>query len=59
MILTYSVDNNVGKMTTECYLTQILPKIIDELKVRGLTLCQDADSAYKSRATLVWAKEHI
>ncbi|KAH6714690.1 hypothetical protein BKA61DRAFT_575408 [Leptodontidium sp. MPI-SDFR-AT-0119] len=30
-VITYEVPNNVGKMTTKCYLNYILPTINDEL----------------------------
>jgi DDE superfamily endonuclease len=45
-------------MTTEVYIRDILPQIADELRDRGLTLIQDANSAHKSKATQAWAKEH-
>jgi hypothetical protein len=45
-------------MTTKVYLRDVLPQLTDELKDQGLTLCQDADSAYDSKATLAWAKKH-
>jgi hypothetical protein len=38
-------------MTTQVYLRDILPQLIDKLKNHGLTLCQDADSAHDSKAT--------
>ena len=56
-IILYEVDNGVGKMTTQVYLRDILPQLIDELKDRGLTLCQDADSAHDSKATKAWAEK--
>ena len=48
-IVPYRVPNEVGKMTKEVYTERILPSIIDDLKDRGLTLCQDADSAHTSK----------
>ena len=57
-IVPYEVPNTVGKMTTKVYTERILPSIIDDLQEQGLTLCQDADSAHTSRATIAWAKAH-
>jgi hypothetical protein len=57
-IISYEVPNKVGKMTTKVYIEVIFLAIVDELKERGLTLCQDADSAHKAGATLRWAKEY-
>lgn len=57
-IIPYKVPNKVGKITTKVYIEDILPAMVDELKERGLALCQDADSAHKAGATLRWAKEH-
>ena len=45
-------------MTTEVYITVILPLLCDELVDRGLTLCQDADSAYTSGITLKWCQDN-
>ena len=50
-LIPYKVDNNVGKMTTKCYTETILPTLVEDLTSRGFTLCQDADSAYISKAT--------
>jgi hypothetical protein len=44
-------------MTTKVYTEHILPTILEDLKEQGFSLCQDADSAYKSKETLAWAKE--
>jgi hypothetical protein len=52
------VPNEVGKITTKVYTKVILPQLMQELKDQGLTLCQDADSAHNSKATLAWAKEN-
>ena len=57
-IIPYKVPNNVGKMTTKVYTTMVLPLLRDELLDQGLTLCQDADSAHTSKATLKWAKDN-
>jgi hypothetical protein len=57
-VIPYKVLNAVGKMTTKVYIEEVLPKVINELKERGLTLCQDADSAHTSKATLAWAEKH-
>ena len=57
-IIPYEVPNKVGKMTTKVYTEVILPQLLDELRDQGLTLCQDADSAHNSRATIAWAKKH-
>jgi hypothetical protein len=57
-IIPYEVPNNVGKMTTKVYTTVILPLLKDELQDQDLTLCQDADSAHDSNATLKWAVEN-
>ena len=51
-IITYDVPNNVGKMTTKMYTEVILPQLLEELKDQSLTLCQDADSVYISKATI-------
>jgi hypothetical protein len=32
--------------------------ILEDLKERGLTVCQDADSAHTSEATKAWAEKH-
>jgi len=57
-LIPYEVDNNVGKMTTAVYTSQILPALREDLVREGLTLCQDADSAHKSKATLKYAREN-
>lgn len=57
-IIPYTVSNKVGKMTTKVYIEQVLPQLVPELLAKGLTLCQDADSAHRSIETLAWAKEH-
>ena len=51
-IIPYNAGNSVGKITTEVYTGHILPSIANDLISRGLTLCQDADSAYTSKKTL-------
>jgi transposase len=45
-------------MTTKVYIEDILPQLMPELQAQGLTLCQDADSAHTSKATLTWAKKN-
>ena len=45
-------------MTTKVYTSHILPSVKEELKRDGLTLCQDADLAYTSKATLKYANEN-
>jgi transposase InsO family protein len=55
--IRYKVDNDVGKMTKEIYTRDILPHVLD-LKDRGITLCQDADSVYTSKLTQEWVEEH-
>ncbi|KAE9380926.1 hypothetical protein N431DRAFT_523394, partial [Stipitochalara longipes BDJ] len=57
-LISYEVDNGVGKMTTIVYTSQILPALKADLIREGLTLCQDADSAHKSKATLKYAREN-
>jgi hypothetical protein len=57
-IVPYEVPNTVGKMTTKVYTEVILPAILEDLKERGLTLCQDADSAHDSKDTKAWAKRN-
>jgi hypothetical protein len=52
------MNNNVGKITIECYTTQILPALREELINRKLVLCQDANLAYTSPRTAKWAKKH-
>jgi hypothetical protein len=56
--MTYEVSNKVGKMNIKVYTKHILPQILKDFKERGLTLCQDADSAYISEVTKAWAEEH-
>ena len=56
--IPYEVPNNVGKMTTAVYTQVILPAVREDLEREGLTLCQDADSAHTSKATLKFAKDH-
>ena len=55
--IPYEVPNDVGKMTTKVYTTHILPLIKEDLQRGDLTLCQDADSAHTSKATLKYARE--
>ena len=55
--IPYEVPNNVGKMTTKVYTQHILPLIREDLRREDLTLCQDADSAHTSKATLKYARE--
>jgi hypothetical protein len=57
-IIPYEVPNKVGKMTTKVYTEVILPAVLGDLKERGLTLCQDADSAHDSKETKAWAKKN-
>jgi hypothetical protein len=57
-IIPYEVPNKVGKMTSKVYTEVILPSILQDLKDRGLTLCQDADSAHDSKETKAWAKKN-
>jgi len=45
-------------MTTKVYTTVVLPLLRVELLDQGLTLCQDADSAHTSKATLKWARDN-
>ena len=45
-------------MTIKVYIEVILPQVIKELQDQGLTLCQDADSAHKSKTAIAWAKEN-
>jgi DDE superfamily endonuclease len=55
--IPYEVPNDVGKMTTKVYTSHILPLIKDDILREDLTLCQDADSAHTSKATLKYARE--
>lgn len=57
-LIPYKVPNEVGKMTTKVYTSHILPLIKEDLEREGLTLCQDADSAHTSNATLKYAREN-
>lgn len=57
-IITYTVPNGVGKMTTHTYTQQVLPQLLDDFHRLGLTLCQDADSAHTSNGTMKWAREN-
>jgi hypothetical protein len=45
-------------MTTSTYIQQVLPQLVDDFHRLGLTLCQDADSAHTSNATMKWAREN-
>jgi hypothetical protein len=45
-------------MITKVYSSHILPLIKEDLEREGLTLCQDADSAHTSKATLKYAREN-
>jgi hypothetical protein len=47
----YKVPNKVSKITIKVYTEVILPSILKDLKERGLTLCQDANSAHDSKET--------
>jgi hypothetical protein len=59
-MVSYSVSNDVGKMTTKEYTETVLPAIRGDLWSKGLTLCQDADSAHTSKATEAFCrKNHI
>jgi hypothetical protein len=42
----------VGKITTKFCTSHILPLAREDLEREGFTLCQDADSAHTSKATL-------
>jgi hypothetical protein len=57
-LIPYKVPNEVGKMTTKVYTSHILPLVKEDLEREGLTLCQDADSAHTSKATLKYAREN-
>ena len=57
-ILPYEVPNRVGKMTTKVYTQYILPTIKNDLLDRGLTLCQDKDSAHDSSTTKAWFQKN-
>ena len=57
-VITYKVLNSVGKITTKVYIEKILQTLQEDSDFQGLTLCQDADSAHSSRATLTWAKHN-
>jgi hypothetical protein len=52
-----TIRYKVDKMTKEVYTRDILPHVLD-LKDRGITLCQDADSVYTSKLTQEWVEEH-
>ncbi|OCK99312.1 uncharacterized protein K441DRAFT_652757, partial [Cenococcum geophilum 1.58] len=39
------------------YTEQVLPWLLLKFNIKGITLCQDADSAHKLRESLAWAKE--
>ena len=45
-------------MTVKVYTEIVLPQILRDFLEQGLTLCQDADSAYTSKLTEKWAKKH-
>jgi hypothetical protein len=57
-IIPYKVLNSVSKMTIKVYIKEVLPACIQDLKDRGLTLCQDADSAHTAKGTEAWAKKN-
>jgi hypothetical protein len=57
-VIPYKVPNKVGKMTTKAYTEEVLPACLQDLKDRGLTLCQDADSAHTAKATEAWAEKN-
>ena len=57
-IISYNVDNPVGKMTTKVYTEVILPQLLPDMQRLGLTLCQDHNSGHKSHGSLAWAKKH-
>jgi transposase len=44
-------------MTTKVYTSHILPLVKEDLQKEDLTLCQDADSAHTSKATLEYARK--
>jgi hypothetical protein len=57
-LIPYEVPNSIGKMTIAVYTQVILPTIREDLEREGLTLCQDADLAHTSKATLKFTKDH-
>jgi hypothetical protein len=52
------VPNGVGKMNTKVYTGQVLPQLLKKFNTERITLCQDADSVYRLRATIKWAKDY-
>lgn len=58
-MIPYEIPSNSnGKITIEFYTQELLPAIKDDLLSRGLTLCQDKDSAYNSYGTKAWFKKN-
>jgi len=57
-MITYEVNNTVGKMTEEYYTQQILPELLEDLHYHNLTLCQDMDSAHDSKLVKAWCKQY-
>ncbi|PQE18222.1 hmg box protein [Rutstroemia sp. NJR-2017a WRK4] len=55
--IPYNTGNSNGKMNSRVY-KQILSQLLDEFKRDGITLCQDVDSAHKSKETKAWIEEH-
>jgi hypothetical protein len=45
-------------MTIKVYTKDTLPQLLEDFQDRGLTLCQDADSAYKSKGAIAWAEKN-
>lgn len=57
-LIWYNAGNKNGKMSTECYLRDILPYLRDDLRDNGYTLFQDADGAHKSKKVLKWFQDN-
>lgn len=51
-VITYEVLNNISKINTKEYISYVLPILKADPNFQGLTLCQDADSAYSSKETI-------
>ena len=51
-------SNQVGKMSTKVYTTEILPQVKQDLLDRDLTLWQDKDSAHNSKGAKAWFEKN-
>jgi hypothetical protein len=45
-------------MTIKVYTEHVLPQLVDDLKLKDLTLCHDKDSSHDSKGTKAWIVKH-